>query len=499
MQTLNQNFRHLTTMVFILFFLGCSKQKQITGSVVLSELNGREPKRLMIGVRLIHKGQLEDLVADYLKTTSKATSDQALISNLEIQLEQLRNAQTNISIINDILLECRSRRHEVDIITSQAIDQFFRMAPPMVLKSTIEKPFQIMANGQDWLMIQLLREQTIGSGIHQKPFEFWMVKASDCRETLVVGDESVIDSFSRASQVLGEFGAKHQNHEPSANLANWVAAARIQATKAKETWESEFRLKQWDDGITRLKSRRLRSGDRYILPNQTPEISVRAISGGEFIMGSPLDEPQRNNDEIQHKVVINQDFFILETECTQKLWQSVMTNNPSFFKSELNPVEQISWDDALRYCSILTIVHRKGGIIPGELEWRLPSEAEWEYSCRAGQAREGFESIRSSAVFAGNSGQKTHHVATKQANPWGLYDMRGNVWEWCSDWYNPYPTSDSVNPHGNQLSTGRVLRGGGWILGSEFCRSASRRVSAPNLRYSYVGFRPVLSLKRAER
>lgn len=496
MKTILQNFYRFAFAATVFIFSGCSKEKQITGSVVLTELQGLDATNLMIGVRSIPKGHFDDMVKDYLKTTLGAGADQELITNLEIQVEQLRNSQTNISRINDILLECRSRRHELDIVVSQAVDQFLRAAPPMVLKSSIDKPFQINTSGRDWLLIQLFRKKNTEVEIRHKPFELWMVKASDCRDTLVVGEESVIDSLSRASQVISEMDGKIHKSEPSANLVSWAASARIQATKAKEIWESEFRIKNWEDGLIRLKSRRLRSGDRYTLPHQTPEISVRAISGGNFIMGSPLDEAQRNSDENQHKVAIENDYFILETECTQKMWQAVMTNNPSFFKSELNPVEQVSWDDALRYCSTLTTLHRKAGIIGGDLEWRLPSEAEWEFSCRAGQSREGIESIRSSAVFAGNSGQKAHHVATKQPNSWGLYDMRGNVWEWCSDWYNPYPASDSIKPLGNQASMGRVLRGGGWILGSEFCRAASRRVSAPNLRYSYVGFRPVLSIKR---
>lgn len=494
----NHHYAALNSILvsLLFFFNGCSKEKQITASVVLTEQSGQQKSSGMIGVRIVSQAVLEGLAVNYLKLNQRIVSDQTLITNLERQLEQLSDSNTNIVIINQLLLECRIRQHESQATITQAIDEFLHGLPPMVSKTTIDKSFNVVVSEKDWLIVELFREKNQSNQINKKPFEIWMIKAADCRNSVVVGDESIIDSTSKASQAIDKIVSKNQRFDASPDLIAWATDVRIRATRAKEAWESEFRAKIWNDGLVRIRSKGLKSGDRYTLPNQLPEIVVRAISVGDFLMGSPLDEQQRSADEIQHKVTLTQDFFVFENECTQKQWQAVMTNNPSFFKAELNPVEQVSWDDAVRYCGILTAKHRKLGIISGELEWRLPSEAEWEFACRAGQARDDNGNLSSVAVYSKNSGLKVNNVATKQANPWGLVDIKGNVWEWCSDWYAPYSSADAVNPQGIQMSTGRVLRGGGWLLGAEFCRAASRRSSAPHLRYSYVGFRPVLSVKR---
>jgi formylglycine-generating enzyme required for sulfatase activity len=496
MKTRSIIFHHCLLLMFAYVISGCSNERQITGSVVLTEKTGSDAQKGMIGVRIIHPDIIKELAANYIDLNQKSISDQDLIGNLELQLNQLRQGQTNILAINQLLLECQSRQYELQIVSTKAIDQFFRALPPLILKSPIEKSFSVNPNGRDWLLVQLFSDGSRNSSTKNKPFEFWMLKVSDCRDNVVVGEDSTLDSISEVSHVMSKIAGNNQRVDASTELVAWATDARIKAIKAKEAWELETRSKQWSDALSRIKSKRLNVGDRYSLPNYSPEIVVRAISGGQFLMGSPLDEPQRNTDEIQHKVTIPYDFFILESECTQKQWQALMTNNPSFFKSEMNPVEQVSWDDAVRYCGILTGSHRKLGVIGGDMEWRLPTEAEWEFICRAGQAQDDSSNLMSVAIFSKNSGFKSHSIATRQANPWGLVDIKGNVWEWCLDWYGPYSQLEATNPQGTQMSSGRVLRGGGWLLGAEFCRAASRRTSAPNLRYSYVGFRPVLAIKR---
>jgi hypothetical protein len=468
-------FQHCLLLIFAYAISGCSNERQITGSVVLTEKTGSDAQRGMIGVRIIHPDIIKELAANYIDLNQKSISDQDLIGNLELQLNQLRQGQTNILAINQLLLECQSRQYELQIVSTKAIDQFFRALPPLILKSPIEKSFSVKPNGRDWLLVQLFSDGNQNSSTQKKLFEFWMLKVSDCRDNVVVGEDSILDSISEVSHVMRKIAGNNHRVDASTELVAWATDARIKAIKAKEAWESETRSKQWSDALSRIKSKRLNVGDRYSLPIYSPEIVVRAISGGQFLMGSPLDEPQRNTDEIQ---------------------QALMTNNPSFFKSEMNPVEQVSWDDAVRYCGILTGSHRKLGVIGGDMEWRLPTEAEWEFICRAGQAQDDSSNLMSVAIFSKNSEFKSHSIATKQANPWGLVDIKGNVWEWCLDWYGPYSQLEATNPQGTQMSSGRVLRGGGWFLGAEFCRAASRRTSAPNLRYSYVGFRPVLAIKR---
>ena len=175
-----------------------------------------------------------------------------------------------------------------------------------------------------------------------------------------------------------------------------------------------------------------------------------------------------------------------------------MGTNLSKFKGPRNPVEAVSWDDAVEF-------FRKLSALPAEKAagyvYRLPTEAEWEYACRAGTMTEySFGNDESElgdyAWHASNSGNTTHPVGSKQPNPWGLHDMHGNVWEWCQDWHGDYPRGAVTDPTGPSSGSFRVLRGGGWVHGSEYCRSANRGGSTPDDRGSYYGFRVLRSSVR---
>jgi len=193
------------------------------------------------------------------------------------------------------------------------------------------------------------------------------------------------------------------------------------------------------------------------------------IPPGEFMMGSPADEKRRGVDEPQHRVKITKGFYMGATEVTQAQWQKVMGNNPSYFEGDNLPVEQVSWDNAVDFCRKLSATEGK--------TYRLPTEAEWEYACRAGSTGPyaGNGKLDDMGWHGGNSGGKTHPVGTKQANAWGLYDMHGNVWEWCADWYGvdyyrQSPVSDPEGPNqGAPLrwapQGARVVRGGSWDSG----------------------------------
>ncbi|MDO4571257.1 MAG: formylglycine-generating enzyme family protein, partial [Planctomycetia bacterium] len=164
----------------------------------------------------------------------------------------------------------------------------------------------------------------------------------------------------------------------------------------------------------------------------------RWCPAGEFMMGSPSGEKGRYNDEKQHRVTLTQGFWMLETQVTQRMWQSVMGNNPSKWKGANLPVEQVSWNDCVKFCEKISEL--------SGLKIQLPTEAQWEYACRAGTMGAYAGNLGSMAWYDSNSGGRTHEVKTKQPNAWGLYDMHGNVWEWCSDWYGEYvesPTSKS--------------------------------------------------------
>ena len=179
------------------------------------------------------------------------------------------------------------------------------------------------------------------------------------------------------------------------------------------------------------------------------EYTFRWCPPGKFMMGSPADEPNRSNNESQHEVTLTRGFWMLETQVTQQMWESVMGANPSRFKGAKLPVEQVSWNDCQEFITKLNAELKSGGhkspvsngeLTPAALEgykFSLPTEAQWEYACRAGTTTAysfGNSLSAEQANFRGNVGQ-TKDVGSYPANAWGLKDMHGNVWEWCQDWY----------------------------------------------------------------
>jgi len=211
------------------------------------------------------------------------------------------------------------------------------------------------------------------------------------------------------------------------------------------------------------------------------------IRPGKFVMGSPDSEQGRKGNEgPQHEVTISKPFYIGVTEVTQAQYEAVMGTNPSRFKGPTNPVESIPWNEAVEFCRKLS--EKTGKAV------RLPTEAEWEYACRAGtKTRYSFgdsDSVLGDyAWYGSNSGGMTHPVGQKKPNPWGLYDMQGNVWEWCADWDGPYSSGSSTDPQGAGSGDSRVLRGGSWGNGqTEHFRCASRSTS-PLTGFDGGGFR----------
>jgi len=227
------------------------------------------------------------------------------------------------------------------------------------------------------------------------------------------------------------------------------------------------------------------------------------IPKGTFQMGSPIEEEGRGIDEEQHQVTISKDYYLGVTEVTQGQYEKVMGTNPSHFQtrvirksdSSMYPVESVSWDDAVEFCKRLSDLpeETKAGRV-----YRLPTEAEREYACRAGSKTAysfgaSAKSLGNYAWFGENSNFQTHPVSEKKPNAWGLYDMHGNVWEWCSDWYGDYPKGAANDPTGPREASIRVRRGGSWDFEAAHCRSALRDWYDPSYRRSDLGFRLALS------
>ena len=198
---------------------------------------------------------------------------------------------------------------------------------------------------------------------------------------------------------------------------------------------------------------------------------------GSFSMGcSPGDALCQENEKPVHTVTIARGFWLGQTPVTQAAYIRVTGSNPSYFKGDNLPVEQVNWSEAKQYCLAI------GG--------RLPKEAEWEYAARAGSKRDRYGDLDDVAWYDGNSDKHTHPVGQKQPNSWGLYDMLGNVWQWTADWYGPY-TQDSDDTQGPTGGDAKVLRGGSWSLGPQFVRVSVRVGVAPSSRVVNVGFRCV--------
>lgn len=217
---------------------------------------------------------------------------------------------------------------------------------------------------------------------------------------------------------------------------------------------------------------------------------------GRFLMGSPKSEKDRNAGETRHEVTLTRGFWLARTQVTQELWQNIMGNNPSYHSSSglQAPVEQVSWNEALAFCGKLTARERAKGALPEGWEYSLPTEAQWEYACRAGSTKtycfgDKEEKLGDYAWYSFNSGGKTHPVGQKKPNAWGLYDMHGNVWEWCLDWYSDNPKGAVTDPTGAPSGSSRVYRGGGWGSDAWSCRSAYRNGGNPGSRNDGQGFR----------
>ena len=315
------------------------------------------------------------------------------------------------------------------------------------------------------------------------PFGFKRIQAADLTNWKRGIPNSEFDKLIKSIQSLSGMPSKQSKpdeKEPSKrDTTTSIIEQPLKSSESDEDTPSEIEFK---------------------IPSTTGKsvsLLLRRIPAGSFLMGSPEEEKDRRQTESpQHQVTIPHDIYLGKYPITQKQWRAVLGKNPANFKGNTNrPVECVSWDDCKDFIQKLNDL--------GQGTFRLPSEAEWEYACRAGTDTRfywgndsEYKEIDQFAWFSGNSSGKTHPIGKKEPNPWGLYDMNGNVWEWCEDdWHENYkgaPQDGSAwidSPRGSA----RVIRGGSWLKYPGNCRSAIRNAWTPDDRSGHVGFRVVYS------
>ena len=251
------------------------------------------------------------------------------------------------------------------------------------------------------------------------------------------------------------------------------------------------------------------SKDITIPLSDTVDLDLNWIEPGTFLMGSPSDELGRLNNETQHEVTLTKEYWIGKYAITQAQYEAVTGMNPSGFKGADLPVESVSWDDAMAFCAKLTEIEKAAGRLPEGYGYTLPTEAQWEYACRAGtttafnngtniptveQAEDELcPNLDEVGWYIFNSERNTHPAGQKMPNAWRLYDMHGNVFEWCLDWYGDYPATPVTDPTGPGTGSERIARGGAYLFEAWGCRSAFRTHGDPDASGNYLGFRVALA------
>jgi formylglycine-generating enzyme required for sulfatase activity len=335
------------------------------------------------------------------------------------------------------------------------------------------------------------------------------------RQVLTSGSSETVPDQSEFSAAL--INCLRKNSSPLLDPLGIYNDVRLSVGKTTPLYGT-LNASNHQEGATFLFFRRQVSA--VIQPAPVPDNMVR-INGGTFTMGSPANEPERSADEVQHQVTVSS-FYMGKYEVTQREYQEVMGTNPSYFKGDNLPVENVSWYDAVEYCNKrsqregLTAVYtiNKNQRDPNNYSdyddekwtvtwnrnangYRLPTEAEWEYACRAGTTTpfSTGNNITTNQANYGNGGlplmEKTMAVGSFLLNAWGLYDMHGNVWEWCWDWFGEYSSRSQTDPVGVVSGDVRVLRGGNWANNTMFLRSANRGGEIPSYGYSTLIGSPI--------
>ena len=297
-----------------------------------------------------------------------------------------------------------------------------------------------------------------------------------------------MQAINRAYEILSnpEKRAKYDKH--------LVAQQKVQSNVSQTHHQSSSRPPQPKPSKESKSEKTSEAANDSDTGQSVKELEFVLIPAGMFIMGSPVNEQKRGEDEKQHQVTISKPFYMQTTPVTQGQWQRIMGYNHSWFKGDLNlPVEQVSWNNVQEFIQKLNQKEMTD-------KYRLPTEAQWEYAARAGTTTmfytgDSEEYLARAAWYAKNSENRTHPVGQKTPNAWGLYDMLGNVAEWVQDFFGDYPNGSAVDPEGPLNGFERINRGGSWYYNATQCRCANRRSNSPKYENNkFVGFRLIKTM-----
>jgi len=339
---------------------------------------------------------------------------------------------------------------------------------PLFLKNiqTTQSISQILsiAGGVD---IRLLQKENQSLKEQNSKYEIKISELQTINKNMANEKEVLQETVKHSQKEIDDIGSQLSDSQKENNILKKQFDESRQTNKKilRKYKQLEEKLKQQKE--TQQKSPKIEIIQDKDISNEEEKIitnsigmSFKLIQPGTFSMGSPESEEGRSRYELEHKVTISTPFYIAVTPVTQKQWIAVMNKNPSEFKGKDNPVECVSWDDAKEFIKKINNMENISA-------YRLPTEAEWEYACRAGTTTKycfGNETdkLKDYAWYNENSDKMTQPVKQKKPNSWGLYDMHGNVWEWCEDWFGEYSSKHVTDPKGPDVGSDRVVRGGSW-------------------------------------
>ncbi|MEN9733078.1 MAG: hypothetical protein RLZ45_1073 [Verrucomicrobiota bacterium] len=475
----------LCGFLLLLAVAGCSDRRERTGQVFLVTPDGSGLKLALVGIHVVPGEELARVARQLLKPLGADLAGRELLLGFDKELRTMASHGLAIRDIERIGGEAVRRRTALEAaLQSGALEEDLLTAlPPARTRTDADGLFAIEALESDWLVARW-RSGKEGPGASV----LWLFPLAGTTGRLLVSGDSVVagrfDLLDRLQQRIPQ--PERQGPDPA--LASWIDRSRQEASAAVET--ARGRVAEMERELAGILG-----VTHPFVPGAAVRVgalSARWIPAGRFTMGSPNTEEGRFPGETPHEVVLSRGFFMAETECTQRQWQSLMGSNPSGFQGPDLPVEQVSWNDAVEFCRRLTELHRREGRLATGWEWRLPTEAEWEYAARAGNVGPRHGNLDAIAWHEGNSGKQTHPVGGRAPNEWGLHDTLGNVFEWCLDWQADYISGPQLDPKGPESGSSRVGRGGSWSQGPRKCRFASRNSGEPLVTVDVLGFRPAL-------